>query len=62
MKQYCTLSATLFALVAVMHLVRAVNQWSFQLGPYSLPIWLSAVGGVVAASLSVWGFRLAQRR
>ena len=61
MKQYCTLSAALFGLVAVLHLVRAVEQWTFQLGPYSLPIWLSVVGGVVAASLCVWGFRLARK-
>lgn len=61
MKQYCTLSATLFAVVSVLHLVRAVEQWTFQLGPYSLPIWLSAVGGVVAAGLSLWGFRLARK-
>ena len=56
-KIYCTISATLFGLVAGLHLVRAFNQWSFQIGPLDVPLWASWSGGLVAALLSFWGYR-----
>ena len=35
------ISGTIFGLVALLHLLRAVNQWPFQLGPWFLPQWAS---------------------
>ena len=61
MKQYCLISAVIFGVVAVLHLLRVVNGWSFVIGPLDVPTWLSGGGAVVAAALCVTGLRLARR-
>jgi hypothetical protein len=61
MKQYCSISALIFGVVGVLHLVRVVKGWSFVIGPLDVPIWLSGVGGIVAFALCVTGFTLARR-
>ncbi len=53
---YAVVSAVIFALVAVAHLVRLIKGWAVQIGPYSVPMSLSWVGLVVAALIAVWGF------
>ena len=58
---YCRLSASIFALVALVHLVRLVRGWAFQVGPVAVPMAASVVGLVFAAGLAVWGFRAAGR-
>ena len=60
-RTYFAVSALIFGLVALLHLLRSVNQWVFQVGPLILPPWLSWIGMFIAAALSVWGFRLARR-
>ncbi len=60
-KPYLILSAIIFGLVGVMHLMRAINGWAFQIGPWSAPVAISWLAGVVAILLCIWGFRLATR-
>ncbi len=55
---YVMISGTIFGLVALLHLLRAVNQWPFQLGPWFLPQWASWFGAAIAAGLCLWAFRL----
>jgi hypothetical protein len=56
---YLVVSGVFFGVVALLHLVRLVNQWGFQLGPWLLPLWVSWPGTLVPAALSLWAFRLA---
>jgi len=53
---YAVVSALIFALVAIAHLVRLIKQWSVLIGPASIPMWVSWTGLVVAALLAIWGF------
>ena len=53
---YAVISALVFAVVAVAHLIRLVNRWAVQLGPYSVPMSVSWIGLVIATLISVWGF------
>jgi hypothetical protein len=53
---YAVISALVFAVVAVAHLIRLVNRWAVQLGPYAVPMSVSWIGLVIAALISVWGF------
>ncbi len=53
---YAVVSAVIFALVAVGHLVRLINRWAVQIGPYSVAMSLSWVGLVVTALIAIWGF------
>jgi hypothetical protein len=60
-KNYAMVSALVFAVVAVVQVLRLVNQWAVQVGPYAVPLWFSWIAVIVAAALSFWGFRNATR-
>jgi hypothetical protein len=55
---YTAVSAFIFVLVAVGHLVRLFKQWAVQIGPFSFSMSLSWLGLVVAALLAIWGLTL----
>jgi uncharacterized membrane protein len=56
--RYLTISATAFAVVAIAHVVRAVEQWTIVIGPWPVPISLSWIAAVASAGLSGWAFSL----
>ena len=56
-KTYCAVSATLFAVVALAHLVRLLNSWLVEINATAIPMGVSWVGFIVPAALAVWGFR-----
>ena len=53
---YAPVLALIFAVVAAAHLLRLVNRWAVQVGPYSVPMSVSWIGLVIAALISIWGF------
>jgi hypothetical protein len=59
--RYLTISATVFVVVALAHLVRAIAQWSITIGPWSVPVALSWVAALATAGLSAWGFFLLRK-
>ncbi len=61
-RTYDVISAVIFGLVAVIHLLRAVNGWNFEVGPVSVPVWASWLGFAVTASLCAWAIRLVSAR
>ena len=56
--RFLIISATAFAVVAIAHVVRAVEQWSIVIGPWAIPVALSWVAAVASAGLSGWAFSL----
>jgi hypothetical protein len=48
---------TVFAVVAIAHAYRALQQLPLQVGSTTIPVWVSWAGALGAALLSVWGFR-----
>ena len=58
---YLIVSGGIFALVALLHLVRVVKQLDLQIGDWAAPAWVSWIGTVVPAVLSFSAFRLAKR-
>jgi uncharacterized protein (DUF697 family) len=52
------ISGVIFALVALAHLGRLVYHWSVQVGDWTIPMWPSWSGMIVAAILSLWAFSL----
>lgn len=54
---YVTISATIFALVAVVHAYRAAMAIPVQLGDAAVAVWPSWVVAVGAGLLAIWGFR-----
>jgi hypothetical protein len=61
MKTYITISAVVFAVIAVAHLTRAIAQWTIVIDQWTVPVAVSWIGAVAAAALSVWAFSLARR-
>ena len=53
---YAIVSALIFALVAVGHVVRLVQGWSVVVGPYNVSMNVSWAALVVSALLAIWGF------
>src|SRR5215469_15178330 len=53
---YAVVSGLIFALVAVGHVVRLVNQWTVQIGPYNVSMNVSWAALVVSALIAIWGF------
>jgi hypothetical protein len=53
---YSVVSALIFTVVAITHLVRIIRGWSVVVGPYNVSMNVSWAGLVVAALLAIWGF------
>ena len=62
MKAYLVLTAILFAVIAVAHVLRLAYQWPVQLAGWQVPMWISWLGAAVPAALSAWAFSLAMRK
>jgi len=53
---YAAVSALVFSLVAIGHLLRIIKRWQVQIGPLAVSMSVSWAGFVVAALLAIWGF------
>jgi len=53
---YAIVSALIFALVTVGHVVRLINRWAVVIGPYNVSMNVSWAALVVSALLAIWGF------
>ena len=58
MKPYHLVTGSIFAFVAIIHILRIINQWPLVIGPWNAPMTMSWVGLIITASLSIWSFRL----
>ena len=56
-KTFCTLAAAIFALIALLQLIRIAMGWSVTFNGVDVPFWPSWIAVVVAAALSFVGFR-----
>jgi len=57
---YMVVTATLFLIVAVVHLLRIILGWHVEIGGLSIPFWLSWLAVLAAGALAYFGF--AQKR
>jgi hypothetical protein len=55
-KTYMTVTATLFLVVAIMHLLRIIFGWQVEIGGLSIPFWVSWLGVLLAGALAYLGF------
>ena len=61
MRRYEQVSGIIFAIVSLVQLTRIVMGWPVQIDLFTVPIWFSGIGFIVAGALSVWAFRAAGR-
>jgi hypothetical protein len=55
-KKPMTVTATLFLVVAIMHLLRIIFGWQVEIGGLSIPFWVSWLGVLVTGTLAYLGF------
>ena len=58
MRTYILISGAIFAVVALMHLLRLFFDWPAQIAGWAVPIWVSWIGVVAAGALCIWAFRV----
>lgn len=61
LKAYLIVSAIIFVIVAVLHLLRLIYQWPVQVGAFSVPTWFSCAALFVASVFFVWAFLLLRK-
>lgn len=61
MKPFSAIAAIVFALIAVLQLLRFVLGWQIVVNGVSIPLWASAVAFLVAAGLAAMVWREAHR-
>ena len=59
-KTFLTVAGSIFAIISVMHLLRAVLGWQAVIGSFTIPMWLSWVAIPVSAFLAYSAFKLAK--
>lgn len=55
-KTYATITATLFLVVGIVHLLRIILGWQVEIGSLSIPFWVSWLAVLVAGALAYFGF------
>ena len=53
---YSTVSGLVFAVVAILQVLRAVKGWPVHIDTFEVPVTASWIAAVVAGLLSIWGF------
>jgi hypothetical protein len=57
MKPFTTIAVAVFALVAVLHLLRLFAGWEVVVAGIIIPVWLSWIGVILAGGLAVMVWR-----
>lgn len=60
-KTFSTITAVIFGVVAILHLLRLVLGWAVVVESWTVPMWVSWIGLIVAGGLSYYGTKLAMR-
>ena len=61
-KKYLSITAAIFLIIAVLHLLRLVLGWGAEIGGWMVPSWLSWIAVVVAGLLAYMGFKLVGKK
>ncbi len=61
MRRYAQVSGTLFTVVSLAQLTRAVLALPAQVGNTAIPVWPSVIAFMVTGLMAVWAFRTAGR-
>ncbi len=60
-RTFSVVAGVIFAAVALLHLVRIYMGWPIMIGGWSVPMWVSWIGLIVAGGLAIFGLTLAAR-
>jgi hypothetical protein len=60
-RSFPLIAGIIFTLVALLHILRVYMGWPVVVGGWSVPMWVSWIGLIVAGGLGYFGLRLATR-
>ena len=60
-RTFTIIASAIFGVVALLHVLRIFLGWPAVIGGWTVPMWLSWIGLVVAGGLSYFGISLAMR-
>jgi len=55
---FLLVTSAIFALIALLHALRLVYGWNVTIGEWTVPVWVSAVGFLIAGYLAFQGLLL----
>jgi hypothetical protein len=61
-KRFNIVAGVIFAAVALLHALRILMGWPVVIGGWTVPMWMSGIGFVVAGGLSYFALSLVRRR
>ena len=59
---FVLVASLIFAVVALLHALRLIYGWTVTIGEWTVPVWVSAVGFLVAGYLALQGFLLRRKQ
>ena len=59
---FLLVTSSLFAVMALLHALRLIYGWNVTIGGWTVPVWVSAVGFLIAGYLAFQGFLLLKRK
>ncbi len=64
MKQgaFLLVTSSIFALIALLHALRLTYGWKVTIGGWTVPVWVSAIGFLIAGYLAVQGLLLKRKQ
>jgi len=64
MKQgaFVLVTSSILALIALLHALRLIYGWNVTIGEWTVPVWVSAVGFLIAGYLALQGFLLKRKQ
>jgi hypothetical protein len=61
MRRYEIVSGVMFAIVALVQLIRTLLGWPVQIDLFTVPVWCSALAFLILGGMAIWAFRSAGR-
>jgi len=59
---FVLVTSSTFALIALVHALRLIYGWNVTIGEWTVPVWVSAVGFLIAGYLALQGFLLKRKQ
>ena len=59
---FLLVTSAIFALIALLHALRLVYGWNVTIGEWTVPVWVSAVGFLIAGYLAFQGLLLKRKQ
>ncbi len=59
---FLLMSSVIFALIALLHALRLLYGWNVAIGEWTVPVWVSAVGFLLAGYLALQGLLLKRKQ